>query len=47
VTDTTYMTYSEMVDMSTIDKYVTALYWSLSTMSTVGYGDVAPKTMWE
>jgi hypothetical protein len=33
--------------MTLADKYITALYWSLSTMSTVGYGDVSPQTMQE
>lgn len=25
-------------------RYITAMYWSLSTMTTVGYGDVIPGT---
>lgn len=27
-----------------IDNYGTALWWSLSTLLTVGYGDVVPET---
>ena len=29
------------------DNYVVALYWSVMTMSTIGYGDVSPKTRYE
>ena len=26
------------------DKYIAALYWSSMTITTIGYGDIAPKT---
>lgn len=29
------------------EKYVAALYWSVMTVATVGYGDVPPQTEWE
>lgn len=29
------------------DNYIIALYWSVMTMSTIGYGDVSPKTRYE
>ena len=32
------------VEVSIFSEYLTALYWSAMTISTVGYGDVAPQT---
>lgn len=29
------------------DKYSTSMYWALTTISTVGYGDISPSTMGE
>ena len=33
-----------MMDYDTSHLYLAALYWSFSTMATVGFGDIAPKT---
>lgn len=30
-----------------INNYIISLYWSVMTMSTIGYGDVTPKTQYE
>ena len=29
------------------NNYIISLYWSVMTMSTIGYGDVTPKTHYE
>ena len=29
------------------NNYIISLYWSVMTMSTIGYGDVTPKTQYE
>ena len=31
-----------LTDSATLDKYVTALYWAITTLTTTGYGDIVP-----
>lgn len=32
---------------NTVEKYVASLYWSFSTITTVGYGDLTPTNTYE
>ncbi|CAD7696757.1 unnamed protein product, partial [Ostreobium quekettii] len=38
----TWLTLAGLQDASNYDRYISALYWSMSTLTTVGYGDVTP-----
>ena len=37
---------SGLEDAGVYERYVTALYWSFSTLCTVGYGDVTPGALY-
>ncbi|CAG9311955.1 unnamed protein product [Blepharisma stoltei] len=42
---TTWVTVAKIENSSPFDKYITSLYWAFTTMTTVGYGDIVPKTL--
>ena len=33
-----------MSDMAPVEKYIISIYFCISTMTTVGYGDLSPNT---
>eukprot|EP00347_Sterkiella_histriomuscorum_P015001 403358691 len=35
---------SQLQDASLIEQYISSLYWAFTTMVTVGYGDITPRT---
>lgn len=39
-----WITVNNIIDSSLFDKYMTSYYWAFTTMTTVGYGDIAPNT---
>lgn len=37
-----WLTDKRMVDIPVVDQYINSLYWVITTMATVGYGDINP-----
>ena len=46
-TDLTWLTVKGLEDADWKVRYVYACYWALTTMVTVGYGDITPQNMYE
>jgi hypothetical protein len=40
----TWLYRNDLLDKSNLEIYMFAIYWEFSTLTTVGYGDIAAKT---
>mgnify|MGYP002628423161 CR=1 FL=1 len=38
------ITTPELIDQEAFSEYIYSMYWSVTTMITVGYGDITPRT---
>lgn len=45
--ESTWVSRLDLLDSNIYQKYVTSLYWSIQTLTTVGYGDVSAVTITE
>ena len=41
------MTRCELLDKEPFEQYLASYYWSFQALTTVGYGDIPPKTLLE
>jgi len=46
-TDSSWIAFANLEHLSPVEKYVNALYWSVTTITTVGFGDIVPVTILE
>ena len=37
----------KLYDSPWTEQYVVCLYWTIMTMTTIGFGDVVPRNTWE